>query len=272
MEFKEKIINGFNNLSEAFEQLNSEGWMVLMGIIIVIIFLYFLFKEKKRKPSPPEKYEEDEERKFTWTFQSTLEKYFLNKTIHINTKNVEEARIKLLEGRPSKIKMCSDEDCFYIAKQEISDTILGAYSQEVKQIANFLRDYADVHYLSDFEYANLVLSFVHEQAIRYMYDKDSTGCREYFRFPIETIYDMVGDCDCKAILACAIYKYLGFKIAFLLMPGHAALAIRLKSNLPFSNLFFNGNYWYYAESTGDYWTAGQIPDGIGWNNIEIMEL
>src|SRR5690606_27041196 len=99
-----------------------------------------------------------------------------------------------------------------------------------QQIINYLVEYAQTEFLSNYEIANISLSFVHEQCIRYQYDHESKNTLEYFRFPIETIYDTVGDCDCKAILASAIFKALGYDVAFALMTGHAALAISLGNN------------------------------------------
>jgi hypothetical protein len=76
------------------------------------------------------------------------------------------------------------------------------------------------HMLTPLQTANAVLSFV-QLAIQYGFDEDTTKdfaggpFKEYGRFPVETIHDSVGDCECTAILCASLLAYLGFKTALL---------------------------------------------------------
>jgi hypothetical protein len=69
-----------------------------------------------------------------------------------------------------------------------------------------------------FRLASEVLRWVQE-GFTYAYDIDSTGSipggpfQEYGRFPLETIHDRVGDCECTSILAAGLLVYLGFDAA-----------------------------------------------------------
>jgi hypothetical protein len=85
-----------------------------------------------------------------------------------------------------------------------------------RQIASICRR----HKLTPLQIANAVLSFV-QLAITYAFDEDSTKgfaggpFEEYGRFPVETIHDTVGDCECTGILCASLLAYLGFKSALL---------------------------------------------------------
>jgi hypothetical protein len=159
-----------------------------------------------------------------------------------------------------------------VAEAEVLDQEAGSAATEVTQVVEYLRKVSDEKLLSNFQLANLVLSFVHEQCIPYSYDKDTTGFDDYFRFPIETITDATGDCDCKAVLAGALYRALGFDVALAMMPGHAALAITSDAALPFANWSLNGKMWYYCEATGDHWVPGAIPSGIDTGRVKLREI
>ena len=65
---------------------------------------------------------------------------------------------------------------------------------------------------------------------------------------------------------------MGFDVAFLLMPGHAAIAVSAEGIKAASNVIVNGKRWYYCETTGQYWKAGQMPNGINWREIKLYEL
>lgn len=76
------------------------------------------------------------------------------------------------------------------------------------------------HKLTKLQTANAVLGFV-QLAIKYAFDEDSTRdfaggpFEEYGRFPVETMHDSVGDCECTGILCASLLAYLGFKPALL---------------------------------------------------------
>jgi len=253
-------------------------------IFLIILFIFFikgiswLFdSSKKPKPEPeeptPEERESDDKRNFNWTVNDNINTHYLNCEVNINSPVIDEAKKELLnDSQPSKIFFTREEEYFSISSQQILHDKYGIGSSEVQQISDYLKFYADQKYLSNYQFAILVLSFVHEQNFIYSYDEDSTGYIEYLRFPIETIFDKTGDCDCKAILASSLFKNLGFRVAFALIPGHAALAISTDSAPFFANFEMNGTSWFYCESTGDNWKPGQIPDSFNFNSIKIREI
>jgi len=257
--------------------------MELLEQVVLFLLFILLFKGISKffdngeevtgtKPSPNGG-QDSKIRRFSWIVNDNIQSYSLQCEININRNNVFDAKAELLQDYPpSKVVFTSDEDYFNLANYEILHERFGIGCDEVAQITNYLKNYADEHYFSNYQFSNLILSFVHEQNIKYSSDEDSTGYLEYSRFPLETVYDQTGDCDCKTILAIALFKKLGFRVAFALMPGHAALAISTESIPFFSNFIMNGTGWFYCESTGDNWKPGQLPESFDKNLIKVKEI
>ena len=59
--------------------------------------------------------------------------------------------------------------------------------------------------------ANVILSYA--QNVPYQYDEDFCGKSEYWKYPVETVFDGAGDCEDTSILYCAIMKALGYDTA-----------------------------------------------------------
>ena len=113
-----------------------------------------------------------------------------------------------------------------------------------------------------------------QECIEYAFDKDTTKLSEWPRYPIETLYEGIGDCEDDAILAAAIMSRLGFKVALLHLPGHCALGIAGVDNLPGTYIedTKTGTHYYYAEATGKGWEIGKIPEDFKKVNIEIYPI
>lgn len=248
--------------------------LLLLVILVAIVWTVVIMSEGPTAvpivPDVPEG--ETEERSFAWSVRGTTHQFDLRCTIMVRIKQYFEAQGMLLKGIPNKTAMYSDKQCFQVAQAQIMSDEYGYGAQEIRDIKEYLLKEAQDKCLSNYELSHAVLGFAQEQCIQYAYDKDSKNESEYFRFPIESVYDCVGDCDCKAILACACFKALDYDVALALMPDHAALAISLGDNTPFANFSYKGKRWYYCEATGDNWTPGTIPDDINQADISLFEL
>lgn len=73
--------------------------------------------------------------------------------------------------------------------------------------------------------ASRLLAFV-QREIAYVGDEASTGYPEYGRFPLQTLVEGRGDCECKAILCCALLSYCGLDSALIIEDGHAVCGLR----------------------------------------------
>jgi hypothetical protein len=99
------------------------------------------------------------------------------------------------------------------------------------------------------DYRNVV-AFV--QSIKYA-DDDS----EYWKYPIETLADGNGDCEDTAILTAALLKEMGYDVAVIFLPDHAAVAVSCEN----CNGYYyplNGKRYYYLETTGTGFSLGSM--------------
>ncbi|MBR4685422.1 MAG: InlB B-repeat-containing protein [Candidatus Methanomethylophilaceae archaeon] len=96
------------------------------------------------------------------------------------------------------------------------------------------------------------------QYIEYQSDSEYMGYTEYWKFPIETLYDQGGDCEDTSILFCAIAHQcreevnLNYKTALLLLPSHMAGAVKQTGSTE----------WSYCETTSTDYKLGEIPSGM----------
>jgi len=126
-----------------------------------------------------------------------------------------------------------------------------------------------------FTEASFVLSFV--QSLEYTSDKVTTGYDEYPRFPLETLADHGGDCEDTSVLYATIMILLGYDaVLFLIIDedsntGHMAVGIALEGE---SGYFIQhqSKKYYYAETTGENWRIGQIPDEYKGATIQVLEF
>jgi len=103
------------------------------------------------------------------------------------------------------------------------------------------------------DYRNVV-AFV--QSISYSSDRDTKGTDEYFRYPVETLYDQTGDCEGTAILAAALLHEMGYDVALISLPEHMAVGLAC-DNCNGYYYPYDGKKYYFLETTGAGFRAGQ---------------
>ncbi len=101
---------------------------------------------------------------------------------------------------------------------------------------------------SDLQKAEAVLSFV-QSSIAYTSDEKLYGTKEFWAFPVETLYLHRGDCEDTAILFCSISTAMDLESVLLDYDGHMAAGIR------------EGGCYLFCETATDYLTP------IGSSNI-----
>lgn len=122
--------------------------------------------------------------------------------------------------------------------------------------AKLLKLSKESHY-STFEEVSLVLAFV--QTIEYSFDIDSRGQEDYWRYPLETLYDETGDCEDSSILAAALLRRLGHHVVTMMPPEHVAIGVEVPPGSPGQFVEFEGRRMYYCETTGKGWSVGEVP-------------
>lgn len=116
-------------------------------------------------------------------------------------------------------------------------------SEYLKSLARTLMHYG--HDMDRTRFARFVLAFV--QSIPYVEDIDSRGLDEYWKFPMETLWDGGGDCEDKTFLYSTLMGLCGQGTAFLLFRDHTMPAI--ESMIQGYNVTIEGYRYVLCETT-----------------------
>ncbi len=163
-----------------------------------------------------------------------------------------------------------DTDC---TRQSGTDDQDRAYVTSSDQYVKILADWftEETEGWSDYKTMNFVLAFT--QYIEYKSDTESKGVEEYWKFPLETLFEQNGDCEDTSILFCAIASAMGYKSAMLLFYGHMAAGVELADgsiteNTDASGAFPEGGVsYYYCETTSISYVLGTAPNGYEYNGV-----
>jgi transglutaminase-like putative cysteine protease len=138
----------------------------------------------------------------------------------------------------------------------------------IMDIAAKLQMVADHLKLDDESTIELALAF--SQTMTYRYDNETAGADDYWRFPVETLYVRLGDCEDKSFLFAAIVEAMGFDAVCLVFPDHLAVGVACPGAYgTYYDKF--GSQYYYCETTSIGWTLGEIPESYGSANIVQVE-
>lgn len=100
--------------------------------------------------------------------------------------------------------------------------------------------------------------YVVQNYIDYLYDTDE---RDYAKFPYETLYDMGGDCEDKAILMCSLLDRAGYDVCMIVFSDHVGVGVAMVNDIE-NGYYYKGNNgvkYYYLETTAPGWNIGQLP-------------
>lgn len=140
----------------------------------------------------------------------------------------------------------------------------------LKSIADSLKNLADGAGYDGSQTALEAISFV--QAIKYVYDIDSTGKEEFPKYPLETLYDFGGDCEDTSILLVGILRELNFGTCLLDYDDHVAIGIMGEDSITGSYFEIDGKKYFYVESTGEGWTVGDMPDDVKNRSAKVIKI
>lgn len=124
--------------------------------------------------------------------------------------------------------------------------------------------------LSQNQMVEMVVSFV--QSIPYVDDIVGTGQEEYPKYPIETLYEQSGDCEDKSILMASLLEKLGYSVVLLVLPNHMAVGVKGDSSLPGTYITYQGERYYYLETTSEDWEIGDVPSEVVDSKAKILPL
>ncbi|MFH1015714.1 MAG: hypothetical protein V1771_01780 [Chloroflexota bacterium] len=120
----------------------------------------------------------------------------------------------------------------------------------IDAIIRNIRDTAAAKGLDRKDQLSLVLSFV--QSMTYSDDIVSTYRNEYARYPVETLFEKVSDCEDTSILAAAILTKMGFDVALILFEQFDHMGVGVDYyELEYGNSWiYEGRRYWYFETTG----------------------
>ena len=133
--------------------------------------------------------------------------------------------------------------------------------------------------MSDLARAEFVLKFV--QSIPYVEDKVSKGQRDYWKFPVETLWEKNGDCEDHAVLLAALLKALGYDVVLhhvyvyqgsKLVSGHVAVGVVVEGGSGYSTII-DGKEYFYCEGTAEVGQSWLNQANVGFKppGFEVVE-
>jgi hypothetical protein len=141
----------------------------------------------------------------------------------------------------------------------INDEVIITLTEKLTELANS-------ESLNDLETVNFVLNFV-QQEIDYEFDNVTKGEEEYWRYPVETLVDRKGDCEDSTVLLASIMENMNYESVLLFYKidndtGHLALGVKINMDLDIDFVEYNGDKYYYCESTTTGYEVGKRPNNI----------
>ena len=191
----------------------------------------------------------DVDRTFTWTY---------NKAKYTVTIGIDYDDYLYAKNLYSVKQRCQSNDHIRdktFVTYSYTDKVMAPYMEELvdKMIAALKERHSNI---SETTLLSYILAFT--QYIEYQTDEEYMGTTEYWKFPLETLFDEGGDCEDTSILFCAIAHQcreklnMEYRTAMLLLPGHMAGAAMLS----------NKTTWSYAETTSTSFNLGDIPQSM----------
>lgn len=151
------------------------------------------------------------------------------------------------------------------------------YEDEVvEELADKLFLIGDSNGFNRVETVNFVLSFV-QNIVSYQADNKTTGFEEYWRFPVETLVDMQGDCEDTAVLFSALIKNLGYDVVLLYYTfedsdlGHLSSGVNVNEDVG-DYVISSGEKFYYCETTAPGFKIGEKPTDLNDEPELIMSV
>ena len=144
----------------------------------------------------------------------------------------------------------------------------------IKGIADEFERVGNEYDLTQREVVDLAVAFVH--AMNYTKDNVTSPYDQYKYYPLETLIERGGDCEDSTILLAAILRQMGYGCVLLGLfdaePAHMALGVKGDESVRGTYYTYQGDRYYFVETTGDGWKIGEMPDFDGSTDAEIIEI
>lgn len=239
--------------------LSRDPGMTPMAVAVAIGFFGTFFREYEERPllrwrdpitiTPPDVTPDDRHvvREFHWDLTNAGRTDETDLTVIVSLDVLERLKAANVMTKHDPNGMpCMDE------------WVLDSLGSEVDQAVIHLDELSRERRYSSFLEISNALAFA--QSVEYVSDLESTGHDDYWKYAIETIYDQVGDCDDSAILAAAVLHRMGYQVALLFPPSHAAVGVAVPEAVSGHFIEHAGVRYFYCETTADGWSVGELPE------------
>jgi len=243
-------------------------FLILSNLLLPKILSFYSYKSQKEEENNFE--DEDKEEEIVVDQRSSIvcDYNWSSKTGEVfQIKDFKISKEKYDKYRKSNRDELDKNDGHYpfsTGYNFITEKVINGLSDDVKRLAKKIDSFTKGK--SVFNKLDILLQFVHKPNFNYKYDIDSTGYNEYARYPLETLVDRVGDCECLSILAVTIFKLNGFNSALIIVKGEENLHCVAGVEMP-QNIFIKGSWaekngikYLYCEATGSGWVVGESPN------------
>jgi len=153
--------------------------------------------------------------------------------------------------------------------QEDVQTFVTSDDSIIVDIATKLKSIASSKGFSEVQTINFALRFC--QSLPYSYDNASMGANDYWRYPVETLYDETGDCEDTSFLFASVAEAMGYDAIMVFFDDHAAVAIE-SPYASGSYYQYGGSEYYYCETTGSGWDLGEMPSSHKGQDADLVQV
>lgn len=224
--------------------------------VLGILSMIFIFKSIRIKPpknnkkqalqveEPIEKTEEED------NYVINFEWYYNTDSLGIQRASRFSASISVNMDR---YKEYQGKEHFDNSSEILRKHVLDGICPELVDLAAQIKKQCTVKGFTTFHQASAVMAF--QQSLKYINDIASKGYEEYVRYPLETLIDKEGDCDCHGICSAAILYAMGYDVVLLKIvyagteEGHLAIAVEGADGIPGNFYELGGRRYYYCEVT-----------------------
>ena len=156
---------------------------------------------------------------------------------------------------------------------------VGGITSDVLRLADALVRISESRSMGPLNEIGLAYSFVQDNDnIAYADDLSTKGQPDYWRYPLETLVERQGDCECKSILLASMLVVMGHHVVMLEMwpkdggDGHVAVGIEAPEGIEGAFVSLHGRKYFYCETTAGGWRLGNLPPGTEDSEIKAHEL
>ena len=170
-------------------------------------------------------------------------------------------------------------------QRNLQDHIVDGRSDEIFELCVLIEALFRKYNLNAWDRLQTVLGFCQKPNIEYVYDDSpetqsdiGTELGDYCRYPLETLADGRGDCDCHSALAACLFYTLGYDACIFTLHTkdrsgfHMAVGVRPPGAtilIPDSmSPLIGERRYFYCETTGS-WSVGRLPEDMDPHSIEV---